>query len=165
LLPGISGHEVRHPDTLTRIAAFEHVQRLSEMHDPLTANELRPASFSTVSASRWSTRSGEFSSLDKCNFCCRSGPYFHGPAHASGTMISGRYTTRLPVLPMLAGSLIEMAGQDDSQSAVSTSRYSTTRKALLPFWRIVGDIVNAYPRAAQHGADDPPTPLPEEACF
>jgi putative restriction endonuclease len=29
-------------DTLMRLAAFEHVRRLSEIHDHLTANELKP---------------------------------------------------------------------------------------------------------------------------
>jgi putative restriction endonuclease len=30
------------PDTLMRMAAFEHVRRLSEVHDHLTAIELKP---------------------------------------------------------------------------------------------------------------------------
>jgi putative restriction endonuclease len=30
------------PDTLMRMAAFEHVRRLSEIHDHLTAIELKP---------------------------------------------------------------------------------------------------------------------------
>jgi putative restriction endonuclease len=29
-------------DTLVRMAAFEHVRRLNEVHDHLTATELRP---------------------------------------------------------------------------------------------------------------------------
>jgi putative restriction endonuclease len=29
-------------DTLMRMAAFEHVRRLTEIHDHLTANELKP---------------------------------------------------------------------------------------------------------------------------
>ena len=32
----------RDRDTLMRMAAFEHVRRLSEVHDHLTANELTP---------------------------------------------------------------------------------------------------------------------------
>jgi putative restriction endonuclease len=30
------------PDALMRVAAFEHVRRLGEIHDHLTATELKP---------------------------------------------------------------------------------------------------------------------------
>jgi putative restriction endonuclease len=42
LLPGIELAAVPESDSLIRLAAFDHVRRLSETHDHLTARELRP---------------------------------------------------------------------------------------------------------------------------
>ena len=49
-------------DTPMRMAAFEHVRRLNEVHDHLTANELKPGFVFTANAFRSSIRSAASSS-------------------------------------------------------------------------------------------------------
>jgi putative restriction endonuclease len=53
------------PDAAMRMSAFEHVRRLAEVHDHLTATELRPCFFFNGERFPLMNRSGAFSSHNK----------------------------------------------------------------------------------------------------
>jgi hypothetical protein len=81
-------------DTLMRMSAFEHVRRLGEVHDHLTANELKPGFvFGGERIPLVNPQRGIFKP-QQSDTSCRSRPFSRSQAARSGTMTSARCIAR-----------------------------------------------------------------------
>ena len=81
-------------DTQMRMAAFEHVRGLNEVHDLLTAKELKPGFVFDGERIPLINPQRGISSRSRCDSCFRSRPYSRDRAPKSGTTISETFIAR-----------------------------------------------------------------------